>query len=211
MSTRKVFICGRGFLGANSLQVYLIVNLLFTAVCAGRHIARAIVASPQLNGKPFLEVQICSPWSFENLARYSVGQRLLQGSSFTRCICRHYRIQHNLKDAFKGASVVVSLVGVVPSSPTNFEKYSGNPKGAENVAVPSQGARVTLLDPLQCKLVLIQRASESHIPYTRTKGLTLEHFISVIQPEATVIRSSLVFGLEDDFFNVRHLFFRVSW
>ncbi|KDR85435.1 hypothetical protein GALMADRAFT_234311 [Galerina marginata CBS 339.88] len=78
-------------------------------------------------------------------------------------------------------------------SPQDFEKVQW--KGAENVAMGSRDAGAKLIH-----FSAIGANPESHIPYSRTKGLA-EKSVLAIQPSATIIRPSLVFGPEDDFFN----------
>lgn len=88
---------------------------------------------------------------------------------------------------------MVSLVGVMHGTVQDFERIQW--RGAENVAVAARDAGARLVhfsaigaDPL------------SDIPYSKTKGLG-ETAVRSAYPEATVIRPSLVFGPEDEFFN----------
>lgn len=101
---------------------------------------------------------------------------------------------HTLNDAFKGASVVISLVGIMHGSPADFQRIQW--KGAENVALAARQAGARLVH-----FSAIGADPESHIPYMRTKGLGELSVLSVL-PQATIIRPSLIFGPEDAFFNV---------
>ncbi|PBK74860.1 NAD(P)-binding protein [Armillaria solidipes] len=91
-------------------------------------------------------------------------------------------------------TLVVSLVGIMHGSPKDFEDIQW--KGASNIAKAAQSVGANLVH-----FSSIGAGPSSSIPYTRTKGLgeisVLEHC-----PSATIIRPSLVFGPEDDFFNI---------
>ena len=103
-----------------------------------------------------------------------------------------------IKEAFKDASVVVSLVGIMHGTSQDFETIQW--AGAENVAVAARDAGAKLIH-----FSAIGADPKSSIPYTRTKGLG-ERSVLAIDPTATTIRPSIVFGPEDDFFNVRSTF-----
>ncbi|KAF8078857.1 hypothetical protein FPV67DRAFT_1404744 [Lyophyllum atratum] len=98
-----------------------------------------------------------------------------------------------LPPAFSDANVVISLVGVMHGSPKHFEDIQL--KGAENVANASKDVGAKLIH-----FSSIGADAQSDIPYWRTKGLA-EASILRICPDATILRPSLVFGPEDDFFN----------
>jgi len=107
--------------------------------------------------------------------------------------------QETLKCAFKDASVVVSLVGIMHGSPEDFERIQW--KGAENVARCAKEAGAKLIH-----FSAIGADVKSHIPYARTKALG-ERAVFEVMPDATVVRPSLVFGPDDDFFNVSTFLF----
>lgn len=98
-----------------------------------------------------------------------------------------------LTPAFENAQVVVSLVGLMHGTPQQFEDIQWH--GAENVARAARQANAKLVH-----FSAIGADPNSHIPYARTKGLA-EKSVMEICPNATIIRPSLVFGPEDDFFN----------
>lgn len=100
-----------------------------------------------------------------------------------------------LTSAFENARVVVSLVGLMHGTPQQFEDIQWH--GAENVARAARQAGAKLIH-----FSAIGVDPNSHIPYSRTKGLA-EISVLEICPDATIIKPSLVFGPEDDFFNVR--------
>lgn len=101
-----------------------------------------------------------------------------------------------LSPAFKGASAVVSLVGLMHGTPSDFERVQW--RGAENVAEAAQRLDIQLVH-----ISAIGADSESSIPYNRTKALAERSVLDLCSNNATIIRPSLVFGPEDDFFNVR--------
>lgn len=101
---------------------------------------------------------------------------------------------NTLAPAFEDASVVVSLVGLMHGRPQEFDEIQWH--GAENVARAAKQVGAKLVH-----FSAIGADPNSRIPYARTKGLA-EISVLDICPNATVIRPSLVFGPEDDFFNV---------
>lgn len=96
--------------------------------------------------------------------------------------------------AFKDASTIISLVGVMHGTPKDFEDVQW--KGAENVALAARavGAKVIHFSAIGAN-------TQSEIMYVKTKGMG-ENSVLDICPDATIIRPSIVFGPEDDFFNV---------
>jgi len=98
-----------------------------------------------------------------------------------------------LLPAFQDAKVIVSLVGLLAGTPDEFDKVQW--KGAENVARAAKAINAKLVH-----ISAIGANANSNIPYMRTKGLA-EKAVFQFCPDATVIRPSLVFGPDDDFFN----------
>ena len=102
-----------------------------------------------------------------------------------------------LAPAFEGAHTVVSMVGLLHGTPAQFEKIQVN--GTKEVALAAKQAGARLIH-----ISAIGADSTSSVAYARTKGQG-EEVVMDICPNATIIRPSLVFGPEDDFFNVRVL------
>ena len=100
----------------------------------------------------------------------------------------------SLDTAFKGADVVVSLVGLLRGTQGQFE--SSQWRGAENVAKIASGVGAKLIH-----FSAIGADVESPVPYWRTKALG-ERAIYSHCPDATVFRPSIVFGPGDGFFTV---------
>ncbi|KLO20690.1 NAD-binding protein [Schizopora paradoxa] len=98
----------------------------------------------------------------------------------------------SLDSAFKGADVVVSLVGILQGSPKQFETIQWH--GAENVAAAAKSAGAKLIH-----ISAIGADKDSNIPYARTKALGEEAVTSICK-DATIIRPSIVFGPGDGFF-----------
>lgn len=79
-------------------------------------------------------------------------------------------------------------------TPKDFEDIQW--KGAENVALAAQAVGAKLIH-----FSAIGANTQSDIMYVKTKAMG-ENSVLKICPDATIIRPSLVFGPEDDFFNV---------
>lgn len=99
-----------------------------------------------------------------------------------------------LTRAFENADAVVSLVGILQGSPTQFEAIQW--KGAGNVARAAAAVGAKLVH-----VSAIGADPHSKVPYARTKALGEEAVLSHC-PDATIIRPSLVFGPGDRLFNV---------
>lgn len=97
--------------------------------------------------------------------------------------------------AVDGADAVVNLVGILqPSGHQDFRTVHVD--GAESVATAAAAAGVRRL--VQLSAIGADRRSESD--YARTKGEG-EMAVRAAFPAATVMRPSIVFGAEDEFFN----------
>ncbi|KAK7465355.1 hypothetical protein VKT23_005334 [Stygiomarasmius scandens] len=153
----------------------------------GFHIARVLTSA----ANPIRNVQIASRHPsrlYQQLKdTLPVTERLLQPASVD------ITKPETLGSVFKDASVVVSLVGIMHGTPQDFENIQW--KGASNVAEATKAAGAKLIH-----ISAIGADANSTIPYAKTKALgemsVLEHC-----PDATIIRPSIVFGPEDDFFN----------
>jgi NADH dehydrogenase len=98
--------------------------------------------------------------------------------------------------AVQDADVVISLAGIMHGTPTDFEEIQW--KGAANVARAAKEVGAKLIH-----FSAIGADAHSNVPYARTKALG-EQAVMDICPGATIIRPSIVFGPDDDFFNVRY-------
>ena len=101
---------------------------------------------------------------------------------------------NTLLPAFKDATAVVSLVGLLHGSPADFDRIQWH--GAENVAKAAQAVGAKLIH-----ISAIGADPTSQIPYARTKALG-EKAVFEACPSATVIRPSIIFGPGDGFFGV---------
>ena len=97
--------------------------------------------------------------------------------------------------AVEGAEVVVNLVGILAESPAaSFQAIHA--EGAERIARLSAAAGVIRL----IQISAIGADANSTSRYASTKGKA-EQAVLAAFPGATILRPSLVFGLEDKFFN----------
>ncbi|KAG5724731.1 hypothetical protein E4T56_gene8019 [Termitomyces sp. T112] len=153
-----------------------------------KSIVRTLAASSFGRDIPQIQISSRHPNKVHNILKNTIPQdRLLPPVSLD------ITKPETLPLAFRNANVVISLVGVLNGSPKAFEEIQL--KGAENVAQAAKGAGAKLIH-----FSAIGADPQSEIMYAKTKGLA-EHSILQICPDATIIRPSLVFGPEDDFFN----------
>jgi len=157
---------------------------------AGMNIARQI-ASVSISSSAVRRVQLSSR---NPLPIHAKLEKELQGDRLLPPVTLDITKPSTLIPAFENAGVIVSLVGLMHGTPQQFEDIQWH--GAENVATAARQAGAKLVH-----FSAIGADPDSHIPYARTKGLT-EISVLKICPDATIIKPSLVFGPEDDFFNV---------
>ncbi|KAH7909782.1 hypothetical protein BJ138DRAFT_1066393 [Hygrophoropsis aurantiaca] len=173
--SRKVVICGAGFLGSGVARALLSENLRLGL--SSHRLPRVQISSrhPEkihgvLNASPSLDrTRLLSPRAVD----------------ITK--------PETLNAAFAGADVIVSLVGIMNGSPEDFERIQW--KGVENVAQAAKDANSQLIH-----ISAIGADANSTIPYVRTKALG-ENAVLDKCPDATIIRPSIVFGPGDGFFN----------
>ena len=110
-------------------------------------------------------------------------------------------IQANIRDdapvpaAVAGADTVINLVGILfPHGKQNFLSLQAD--GARRVAAAAKAAGAERL----IQMSAIGASPNSESVYASTKGIG-ESYVHDIFPEASIVRPSLVFGPEDDFFN----------
>ena len=105
------------------------------------------------------------------------------------------RNQRSVERAIEGADAVVNLVGILhEKGPQSFE--AAQREGAINVAEAAAKAGVKRL----VQISAIGADPESKSDYARTKG-EAENAVREVFPEVVILRPSIVFGPEDDFFN----------
>lgn len=182
-------MCGAGFLGKSYKLPYMIC---LTVEMSGKSIVRTLAASSFGRDIPQIQISSRHPEKVHNVLKNTIPQdRLLPPVSLD------VTKPATLRLAFQDANVVVSLVGVLNGSPKTFEEIQL--KGAENVARAAKGVGAKLIH-----FSAIGADPQSEVMYAKSKGLA-ENSILHICPDVTIIRPSLVFGPEDDFFNVRIL------
>ena len=105
------------------------------------------------------------------------------------------RVPSSVERALEGADAVVNLVGVL------FEQgrqrfHSLHAQGARNVAEAARARKIKTL----IQVSAIGADADSGSKYARTKAEG-EAAVRQLVPTATVVRPSIVFGQDDDFFN----------
>ncbi|KAG6911623.1 hypothetical protein DXG01_011926 [Tephrocybe rancida] len=154
----------------------------------GKSIARTVAASSFGRDIPQIQLSSRHPEKLHNLLKNSIP-----GDRLSPPVPLDVTKPSTLPPAFSGADVVVSLVGILNGPPKAFEEIQF--KGAENVARAAKEIGAKLIH-----FSAIGADPKSDLLYVKTKGLA-ESSVLRICPDATIIRPSLVFGPEDDFFN----------
>ena len=105
------------------------------------------------------------------------------------------RFRTSVSDALAGADAAVNLVGIL--APVGKNTFEGvQTLGAQNIA--QEAARLGIEDLIHVSAIGADAESDSIYAQTKAEGeqAALSHV-----PTATVIRPSIVFGPQDDFFN----------
>jgi NADH dehydrogenase len=101
----------------------------------------------------------------------------------------------SLADKLKGSHAVINLVGILYES--GSQRFSGlHTKGPETLAKLAKQAGVKRF--IQISSLGIDKAVASRYAQSKLQG---EKSLQAIFPEATILRPSVVFGPEDNFFN----------
>ena len=149
----------------------------------GRYAARALVEAgyrvriavrrPHLAG----DVRLAGPPGWVDITQANVRNRM------------------SVERAIEGADAVVNLVGILyEKGPQSFE--AAQLGGAQTVAECAAAAGIKRF----VQISAIGADEESQSDYARTKALA-EKAVRDAIPEAVILRPSIVFGPEDDFFN----------
>ena len=121
--------------------------------------------------------------------------RLAGAPGWVDIVQANVRHKGSVEAAIQGADAVVNLVGLLyEKGPQSFEAAQRD--GAINVAHACAEAGITRFVHLSA----IGADADAQADYAETKG-EAEAAIREILPEATILRPSIVFGPEDDFFN----------
>jgi len=111
-----------------------------------------------------------------------------------------HAVQANIRDArsveaaARGASVLINLVGILQEG--GRQRFDAvHAQGAERVALAAKalGARMIHVSAVGAD-------ENSEVGYARSKGAA-ERLVLAAQPGAVIMRPSILFGPEDDFFN----------
>lgn len=105
------------------------------------------------------------------------------------------RYPASIAKAVEGADAVVNLVGILyKSGKQNFNAVQA--RGARSIAEATKAAGINSL----VQMSAIGADASSDIDYARTKAEGEAAVLETV-PEAVIVRPSIVFGPEDDFFN----------
>lgn len=124
------------------------------------------------------------------------GEARLAGSpGWVDIVQTNIRNVPSIERALEGADAVINLVGIMyEKGKQNFE--SAQLEGARNVAEACKAAGITNLVHVSA----IGADTESNSPYARTKGASEKVILETV-PSTIIVRPSIVFGPEDQFFN----------
>lgn len=108
------------------------------------------------------------------------------------CNVNHYK---SVEDAVRGADIVINCVGILNEvRKQTFQTI--HVEGADHIAHASM--RLSVRKLIHISAIGANENSESE--YAKSKGLAEKHVMKYY-PKATILRPSLVFGPEDNFFN----------
>lgn len=121
--------------------------------------------------------------------------RLAGAPGWVDIVQANVRYKDSVSDAVEGADGVVNLVGILyEKGRQNFE--GAQLEGATNIAEACAEQGISRLVHVSA----IGAATDAKSDYARTKG-EAEDAVRALMPEAVILRPSIVFGPEDDFFN----------
>lgn len=119
----------------------------------------------------------------------------LGGVGQIHAVQANLRYPETITAAVAGADVVVNLVGLLfESGKQKFDKVMTEGAGAVSEAAASVGARMVHASALGCDV-------DTYSNYARAK-LAGEEKVLDASPDAVIVRPSVVFGPEDNFFNL---------
>lgn len=119
----------------------------------------------------------------------------LGGVGQINAVQANVRFPESLRAAAEGADAIINLVGIlVPRGKQSFAAI--NDEGVRHVAETARAAGVKTL--LHVSAIGADRHSPSAYGRTKAEG---EKAVLEIDPNAIILRPSIVFGPEDDFFN----------
>ncbi len=119
------------------------------------------------------------------------------------CVQANLRYRWSIDRAVEGSNVVVNLVGILAESgQQKFESLQARGAGWIAEAATAVGAKMI-------QISAIGADANSAADYSRTKALG-EQLVREASPDAILVRPSIVFGPEDDFFNLFGAMARVA-
>ena len=119
----------------------------------------------------------------------------LGGVSQISSVYANLRDEQSIKEAVNGASFVVNLVGIL--APSGGQRFNAlHVQGARLIAIAAREAGVKQL----VQVSALGADANSRSTYARTKAHG-EDAVLNMEPNAVILRPSVVFGPEDEFFN----------
>ena len=110
------------------------------------------------------------------------------------CVQANLRYRWSIDRAVEGADVVVNLVGILSDGgKQTFDSLQARGAGWVAEAAAAAGAKM-----IQISAIGADRDSEADYARTKAQG---EALVLAALPEAIILRPSIMFGTEDDFFN----------
>jgi uncharacterized protein YbjT (DUF2867 family) len=110
------------------------------------------------------------------------------------CVQANLRYRWSIDRAVEGADVVVNLVGILSDGgKQTFDSLQARVAGWVAEAAAAAGAKM-----IQISAIGADRDSEADYARTKAQG---EALVLAALPEAIILRPSIMFGTEDDFFN----------
>ena len=117
------------------------------------------------------------------------------GVSQITSVYANLRNDHSIKEAVKGADYVVNLVGIL--APSGTQRFANiHVQGARLVAIAAREAGAKQLVHVSA----LGADANSNARYARTKAHGEEAVLN-LEPNAIILRPSVIFGPEDEFFN----------
>jgi NADH dehydrogenase len=112
----------------------------------------------------------------------------------SHCVQANLRYRWSIERAVDGADMVVNLVGILAETgKQTFDSVQARGAGWVAEAAAAAGAKLV-------QVSAIGADADSEADYARTKALG-ESLVQAANPDAIILRPSVIFGAEDDFFN----------
>ncbi|CAJ0645904.1 10799_t:CDS:2 [Entrophospora sp. SA101] len=166
------------------------MSLTTEGIIFGKYIAKAFVSNPNTR----ITIASRNP-KIDDLRK--LGNQIFPPVSISISSDRSSS-SDQLSEICKDANLVINLPGIMHETPSeNITFENVQHQGARNVAKAAHQNNARLIH-----ISAIGADPNSDIPYAKTKGLG-EIAVREECPDAIIFRPSIIFGPEDNFFNVR--------